>query len=216
MLNKSYKREYNSIFKDLLTQFPSGFFDESALPSYTHNNTLMSWLFWKRVDTALSLAGDIQQRSVMDFGCGGGVLFKYFVERNCQITGCDDDAYDLVSEVIKRLDIKADLYNDLFKISGQTFDYIFALDVLEHIEELDRYLEKLLKLSHNSTVLIVSGPTEGAVYKLGRKFAGFSGHYHLGNIYEIESAIKKKGLIRTTMKNLYYPFPLFRVSSWRK
>jgi 2-polyprenyl-3-methyl-5-hydroxy-6-metoxy-1,4-benzoquinol methylase len=118
MLNKSYKREYNSIFKDLLTQFPSGFFDESALPSYTHNNTLMSWLFWKRVDTALSLAGDIQQRSVMDFGCGGGVLFKYFVERNCQITGCDDDAYDLVSEVIKRLDIKADLYNDLFKISG--------------------------------------------------------------------------------------------------
>ena len=216
MLNKIYRITYERIFNELLEKFPQGYFDEAALPSYTHRNALMSWLFWKRIDVALKMAGDVRERSVLDFGCGGGVLFQFLADQQCRITGCDRDAIELTREVIKRLNIKAEIHDNLFAIANRTFDVIFALDVLEHIEELDRYLEKLFELSHERTVLIVSGPTEGVLYRMGRWLAGFSGHYHIRNIYDIESKLKGIKLKNRSMKNLYHPIPLFRISSWQK
>ncbi len=74
------------------------------------------------------------------------------------------------------------------ELPDNSFDVIFALDVLEHIENLSDYVELFKKLLTPDGVIIISGPTENILYKIGRKFAGnrFTGDYHVTNISSIK------------------------------
>lgn len=213
-INKDYKKSYETVFKDLLSRTPQGTYDESALPSYTHANRLMSWLFWNRIRAALSLAGDLKGQSVLDFGCGGGVTFKYFHQLGCEIAGCDNLSHAVAEDICRKFDLKASIYRELDDIRGKTFDTIFALDVLEHINNLEPILKRFAAVSHKRTKIILSGPTENLLYKAGRLLAGFSGHYHVRNIYQIERMFQSHGLKRTGIRSLYFPLTLFRVTSW--
>lgn len=212
-LPKDYCRDYEDIFSNILLSSPEGYYDESALPSYTHNNSLIPWLFWKRIEAALTLAGDIRDKSILDFGCGGGVILRYLSGCGCNISACDK-SLDITRQVCRQLNIKAKLYSDLTEIRGRKFDIIFALDVFEHIEDVESVIDGLLDLSHADTRFIISGPTENIWYSLGRMVAGFSGHYHVRDIYAIEDQLLNKGLVRVALRRLLIPFVLFRVSAW--
>ena len=174
----------------------------------------MAWLFWQRLNKAFQLSLDIKGKSVLDFGCGAGVSFKYFAENQCQIVGCDNKSHELAQQTCKEFGIDAEITQDLFSIHGKKFDIIFALDVLEHIEDLEPFIKKFKELSHPDTQIILSGPTENLLYKIGKKWAGSVGHYHVHNIYDIEKVFKKLGLKMVKKHSLYFPFTLFRVSSW--
>ena len=214
-MNTAYKGFYEDLFRAVLAQSPPGAYDESALPSYTHPNRLMSWLFWRRVTLALKLSNAKQKPGkALDFGCGGGVTFKFLADAGAQVVGCDNASDALAQEVCRRLNVPGRIVRSMNELQEETFDWIFALDVLEHIEDLSPILAEFKRLSHPGTRIILSGPTENWVYKLGRLLAGFSGHYHVSNIYQIEKAFQKAGLKRFRSYTLYWPAPLFRISSW--
>jgi 2-polyprenyl-3-methyl-5-hydroxy-6-metoxy-1,4-benzoquinol methylase len=215
-VNKFYKKEYEKLFRTLLAEKEPGHFDEAALPSYTHSNPLMSWLFWNRLNKALYLAGELKQKKVLDFGSGGGVLLKYLNQIGCQITACENTHMQLLKEVCSTMNIPALFHEDLFDIQSKQFDSIFALDVLEHVDDIEKYILCLTGLLKPDGQLIVSGPTENILYKMGRKLAGFSGHYHVRNIYHIEQVLAEKGMKKKKMKILYWCLPLFRISVWQK
>ena len=77
-----------------------------------------------------------------------------------------------------RLSTQVAISTDVFELGGR-FDTIFALDVLEHIPDLEKVSVKLKELIGDFGQLIISGPTENTFYHLGRRLAGFSGHYHV-------------------------------------
>jgi 2-polyprenyl-3-methyl-5-hydroxy-6-metoxy-1,4-benzoquinol methylase len=214
LISDDYVKGYDRAFREIENTLPEEFY-EAALPSYTHRNRLMSWLFWKRLDTALSLAGDPSGKSVLDFGCGSGVTFKYLNDRGASVTGCDNRTVVLARKVSEMLGTEAELFDDLFKIEGRKFDLIFALDVLEHMEDLGPFIEKFRELANDGARLIVSGPTENLLYKAGRLLAGFSGEYHVTNIFDIEKRLGDKGLKREALRVLYPPVSLFRISRWK-
>lgn len=216
MINKNYIKIYRDIFREILKQAPKGYYDECSLSSYAHPNKLISWLFWKRIDVVLSMPSDLENKEVLDFGCGGGVIFKYLAEHKCNIIGCENQFYQLSKDIAKRLNVEVDIYKDLFEIRNKKFDFIFALDILEHIYKLDLVIDKLLELSHHKTKIIISGPTENLFYKIGRILIGYveQGRFHERNIYGVEGQLKKKGLKRIITKNIYSPFPIFRLSLW--
>lgn len=214
IFDRAYQKAYQTLFKEMQMNTFQNINDESAIPSYINDNPLMSWLFWKRIITALSLTGDLANKTVLDFGCGAGVTFKYLWECHSVIVGCDSRFSHLAKLTCERFGIKGEIHQDLYKIKGMRFDYIFALDVFEHIDDLAEVVDHLLSLSNDRTVFVVSGPTENIFYKLGRRLARFSGDYHVRNIYEVEKLLQQKGLKNKVMKNLFFPFPLFRVSAW--
>jgi len=201
------------IYRGLLQCAAPGEYDENALPSYTHSNRLMAWLFWKRIDIALHFMGDITGKIVLDFGCGGAVTFKYLNQKRCSIVGCDENIL-LARQVCRAMNINAELYSDLSAIDGRKFDYILALDVLEHIENSAALLSKFKGMMQPGSKIILSGPTENFWYRLGRNLAGFSGHYHVKNIHQIEREFDAMGFRAEKVRTLYYPCPLFRVSMW--
>jgi 2-polyprenyl-3-methyl-5-hydroxy-6-metoxy-1,4-benzoquinol methylase len=214
LISGDYIRGYDRAFREVEKALPEEFY-EAALPSYTHSNRLMAWLFWKRLDTALSLAGDLKGKSVLDFGCGSGVTFKYLNDHGASVTGCDNRTVELARKIAGMLGTEAELFDDLFKIEGKKFDLILALDVLEHMDDLGPFIDKFRELANDGAQLIVSGPTENLLYKIGRFLAGFSGEYHVTNIYDIEKRLGDKGLEREALKLLYPPVSLFRISSWK-
>ena len=68
----------------------------------------------------------------------------------------------------------------LSEAAARSFELIIALDVLEHVKDLPGTLAQLLRLLQPGGELIVSGPTENALYRFGRRLAGpeYSGDYH--------------------------------------
>jgi 2-polyprenyl-3-methyl-5-hydroxy-6-metoxy-1,4-benzoquinol methylase len=66
--------------------------------------------------------------------------------------------------------------------------------VLEHIDDPEPVVQKLMALLAPGGKMIVSGPMENLLYKTGRWLAGFSGHYHVRNIYQIEQILAGQGM----------------------
>jgi 2-polyprenyl-3-methyl-5-hydroxy-6-metoxy-1,4-benzoquinol methylase len=217
MLNKIYRKTYVNLFNEILDRAANkGHYDECTISSYAHRNKIISWIFWKRIAYALALAGDLKNKRVLDFGCGGCVIFKYLNECNCTIVGCENQFFELSKDISNQLNIKADIYDGLFKINRQKFDVIFALDILEHVVDLDLIIDKFIELSHDRTTIVISGPTENLMYRAGRIIIGYAdqARFHGRNIYDVENKFMLKELKRISGKNIFWPFTAFRVSLW--
>lgn len=190
--------------------------NESALPAYAHKNPLIDLLFWGRLKACFNLIKSGSGSNILDFGCGTG-LFSYLLAHNGhQITAIDLnlnpkrllDKYILFPEGIKFME------GDLLCLNLQNgvFDYIIALDSLEHIEQIDDYLFLFKTLLKPEGIIIVSGPTENLFYKIGRQLAGsnFNGYYHVSNISKIRKKFSKEFMV-TKVKKMYYPIVLFEI-----
>jgi 2-polyprenyl-3-methyl-5-hydroxy-6-metoxy-1,4-benzoquinol methylase len=167
---------------------------------------------------ALSFSQDLNSKCILDFGCGGGVLFKYFGEKNCTIIGCENQYPQLSQSMAKVLGVRVALYSDISEIRDYQFDYIFALDVLEHVDNLSEVIDKFLAMSHAQTKIIVSGPTESILYRTGRHLIGYGnqGQFHERNVYDVERAFRNKGCKNDGVIKIKFPLTLFRVSAWYK
>jgi trans-aconitate methyltransferase len=95
--------------------------------------------------------------------------------------------------------------------AGQ-FDLITALDVLEHVQDLPRTLEALLRLLSPAGTLVVSGPTENVLYRIGRRLAGseYSGDYHERGIGVVRRELGRLARVES-IASLYWPVVLFEI-----
>lgn len=187
---------------------------EMAVPSYSHRNPLIRWLFWKRLDVAVEFAALRPSDAVLDFGTGSGILLPTLAAGAGRVAATD------IELVPGRRTAAARGLNVVFVPIGEfaawaqanatTFDCIFALDVLEHVEEQElRDLSSTFRaLLRPGGRLIVSGPTETALYKLGRLVAGFKNEYHHRTIFGIDRVLMQSW---TVARRTFVPrFPLPR------
>ncbi|MCG2611242.1 methyltransferase domain-containing protein [Flavobacterium sp. SM15] len=193
---------------------------EAALPAYAHKNPVIDHIFWKR----LKLASDFISKNckpggkVLDFGCGTGVFSYDLASKGFELTSLDLDLKPV--ELLKtKIQFPASInfiQGDFFHLEFEpnSFDAIVALDVLEHIplNELPAYLDKFNKLLKQDGYIVISGPTENILYKIGRKLAGndFTGHYHETTIARIKEVFVSKFKV-VTLGKLIWPFTLFEV-----
>ena len=219
----SYKTRYRNAIRQVLAQAETGRLDEAAFPAYSHRNPLINWLFWQRLRKVMEhIQRPTLYERVLDFGCGSGVMLPYLSQISSHVTAMDVDLLPLerVQKYIPlaaNIEVKDASKNSIPDLPANSFDLIIALDVLEHVKDLPRTLNELLTLLKYEGQLIVSGPTENILYRIGRKIAGpeYSGAYHERGIAEI-----KNELIKTTniehIAMLYWPIPLFEVFTAKK
>ena len=185
--------------------------DEMAIPSYLHNNPALRWMAWRRLEVVAALLSNTPADTVIDFGCGTGVLFDEASRIADRVYGVDivlEPARLLVDEwgLSKVLLLTPEEARQ--QIPPQSVDTIIAAEVLEHIEPLDDTLAFFRERIKTRGRLLVSLPTENALYRLGRRLAGFEGHYHESNAANIHEQILGAGFQQTSMRKIPAPGPL--------
>lgn len=185
---------------------------ESCVPSYRHPNFLASLVAWSRLFSALSMFKKYMVgNNVLDFGAGSGELAVLLDNK------FNYDFIEEVDELSNYVYLSTPLAKRVFAhaLEINKYDAIFCLDSLEHNSDYQSLIEVLLSSLKPGGVLILSGPTENFLYRLGRFLSGFSGGYHKTNIFSIESYLNTK---LEQISRFYVPIrvPLFSISAWRK
>ena len=169
--------------------------DAMAAPSYLHPNPLVRWLFWTRLDVVADFLSERGARyaSGLDFGCGIGVQLP-------TLSAMTDLVYatDLVLAPGRHVAYRLALGNVTFVEADRLsslppLDYIVATDVLEHVQDLEAVVRGFGDALKPGGALVVSGPTENALYKIGRMLAGFGGKggYHQTDIFRVHETITR-------------------------
>ena len=215
---QEYKSRYRSAIRSVLQESERGRLDEAGFPAYSHPNPLINWLFWQRLRTAMNeIERHAPYESVLDFGCGSGVMLSFLSQHSQHVTAIDIDLVPLervkkyipLAENVRVLNANQ---NSISQLTPKSLDLINALDVLEHVDDLPKTLKELLQLLKPGGRLVVSGPTENILYQIGRKLAGpqYSGEYHERGIAEIKRELSRMARVEQ-IATLYWPVPLFEV-----
>lgn len=188
--------------------------EESCVPSYCHPNWLAAYISWLRLFRAADLARSYAPGAprVLDFGSSVGEL-GHLVSKGGEgydFIESDDQSAAYLTSRLRRAQRVA-----LQDAAEHAYDLVFAIDSLEHNSNYAELLEALVGKLAPGGFLILSGPTENALYRFGRRIAGFDGHYHETTIYEIEEAAARL-LSRREVRSVMPVAPLFRISAWAK
>lgn len=212
-----YKRTFVSSMRKILREKNSEILSEAAFPAYAHRNPLFSFPFWLRIRKICNYLEGSRFGLTLDYGCGGGVMLPFLAGISERVIAADiylEPVQNVLSFVsmpknIDLLDLQKKCMAD---IKTNSIDLIMALDVLEHVEDLEETLRGIARVIVPNGKIIISGPTETPTYKLGRKLAGheFSGKYHTRCIYEIRDVLEKFVHIER-VSTIYYPLPLFKL-----
>jgi 2-polyprenyl-3-methyl-5-hydroxy-6-metoxy-1,4-benzoquinol methylase len=218
----AYKADFHAVIRKVLAESEHGRMDEAGFPAYSHPNPLINWLFWQRLHIVMNyLEQDTPYEHVLDFGCGSGVMLPFLCGISTRVTALDIDLlpFERVSRQrafpanLQVHDAREVTLKDLPKAS---FDIIVATDVLEHVADLPGTLADMQKLLAPGGKIVISGPTENILYKIGRKLAGpeYSGDYHERGILEVRKLLSEQMQV-IHIATLYWPVPLFEIFAGR-
>lgn len=186
--------------------------EETCVPSYVHPNPAAAGVSWWRLFAAVSAAeAHTRWGPVLDFGASVGEL--------AHVLPPAARPYWFVEQEEPAAQLLATMLPDAVRTTLETapdghFAAVFALDSLEHNPNYGELLDALRPKLAPEGILVLSGPTENALYRLGRWIAGFDSHYHETDIHAIE-ARAAQGYARVAVHTVPVGVPLFRISVWR-
>lgn len=193
--------------------------DEQALPAYLEGWALSRWVFWTKLKHVVRLAQLRPNSRVFDFGCGSGILLPRLSDGGRRVY-----AADLHTEMARSLAGQLGLTRVEFVpvadwrtvVPDGAMDAIIAANVLEHVENRQEILADLRRKLAPAGRLVISGPTENALYRFGRSLIRFSGHYHVTNVHHVLADARAVGLREVAIRRwpLPGPFCLYQIAAF--
>jgi ubiquinone/menaquinone biosynthesis C-methylase UbiE len=200
---------------------------------YDSKSKLIRNLFWNRIFTSIKFAEIKDDSVVLDIGCNTGHLLKSIrkTNTNCECWGIDIEPKITSLQIDKCNFQVADARNVPFE--ANYFTIVFALDILEHIKDIEKAIGEIHRILKPDGTFILCGPTESWFYKFCRFLhfgvysknvtcdkPGFRGEidYHFHTIDEIQKKFEKNGFKKIKQKSLPMPpIPsLFRITRFQK
>jgi 2-polyprenyl-6-hydroxyphenyl methylase/3-demethylubiquinone-9 3-methyltransferase len=163
--------------------------------------------------------GTFGGKRVLDVGCGGGILSEVLAREGALVTGVDPSERSLA--VAREHAAQAGLAIDYRVASGedlaasgfaQAFDLVFAVDVLEHVDDLDRTLAAIATvlgpggglgfLTHNRTVAAFLQVIWDEEYVQHTMPEGFHDFARFITPAELSERLARHGMVVQEMKGL--------------
>jgi 2-polyprenyl-6-hydroxyphenyl methylase / 3-demethylubiquinone-9 3-methyltransferase len=134
-----------SIDNDIYSLHAGGWWDEDHFLHLLKTGINPARFEYFHEALTLQLGLQAQNLSVLDVGCGGGILSEEFAKIGCRVTGIDPSAPSLeaarshaANEGLKIEYRQAKGERILF--NANSFDVVVCCDVLEHVDDLEKTL----------------------------------------------------------------------------
>ena len=195
--------------------------DEMAVPAYLQGIALSRYVFWRKLHCVIRAAKLVPNSRVFDFGCGTGILLPQLAAEGRSVVATDLHP-SIARNVIEQLRLSqvtlvpADQWQD--SLPDGEMETIIAANVLEHIDERRELLQVLGRKLTPTGRLVISGPTENRLYRLGRRIIGFSGSYHVTNIHDLIDDARAVGLRQVYRRRWPAPgpFSLYHIAAFER
>lgn len=109
----------------------------------------------------ISLKYHKSNSSVLEMGCGDGFFLKYLKGQfdNIEEMGADISSYG-VEDAKKRYDINCVTIQPFEYFTNKKFDYVISHQVIEHVDEPEKFLDYLLYFLKEKGTLVISSVTD--------------------------------------------------------
>ena len=126
---------------------------------YTNKNPIHRLSLGRFYDAIADALDHISPTSVLDFGCGEGFILDMMAEREVALPGYEglDLRTDALLQARTRWPAQTFTRANLFEpqFDNRRFHTVMALEVLEHLFEPEKALERLVSLAEEAIVLTV-------------------------------------------------------------
>ena len=105
---------------------------------------------------------DLDYKSLIDVGCGGGLLCENLVSNNNKVTGIDmsEDAIEIAKthKALNNLDINYQNISleNLIEKSNEKYDVLTCLELVEHVPDPEKLISDCIKMTKNNADLFFS------------------------------------------------------------
>ena len=160
----------------------------------------------------MKLIQNVRRGKALDIGCGAGDLCETLAGKGFNVKGIDfsPEAIMLCQERVKKNEpLKQKLTfqcADLFDLR-ETFDLIIMCEVLEHVEQDKKFLEKIFQLLNPGGTLILSVPAHKEWFGPSDREVG---HYRRYDKNELIHLLNEKSF--NTLKIWSYGVPLANIT----
>ena len=116
---------------------------------------------------------DLDNKSLIDVGCGGGLLCESLVSSNNNVTGIDmsKDAIEIAKthQVLNNLNINYQNISleKLITESNKKYDVLTCLELVEHVPDPEKLIYDCVKITKNNADLFFSTLNRNLVSYLG-------------------------------------------------
>lgn len=102
--------------------------------------------------------------TVLEVGCNAGMFLDYCrVAWNADVVGLEPSAYGLAGARLLGLPIQQRTMAEAVDLHGRSFDLVFAIEVLEHVDDPVGFLRELRELAGPDGVVAITTPRAGAL-----------------------------------------------------
>lgn len=200
---------------ELVERFGRQRLAETAFPVYQSPSRAAQWLGWSRIRTAERLLADHGGTAALDIGAGLGAMLPFLAARYGAVQAVDLDR-ELTSFMCRRLGLANVGVDDRID-PDRPVDLITALDVLEHVEELDGMYASMLEVTAPAGLWVISGPTENLLYRGLRRVSGPGGEGHVRTVHDVLGAVPPAMVRRRSVRLPFgSPVPLFVVALFQR
>jgi 2-polyprenyl-3-methyl-5-hydroxy-6-metoxy-1,4-benzoquinol methylase len=202
---------------ELVARFGRASLEETAFSVYTNSFPPAEYLGWSRIVHAQRLLGVLdERRRALDFGSGLAVMLPFLSQTFETVVAHDLDPGP-TTMMIERMRLTNVEATTGFGDDDALFDAVVALDVLEHVSDLDGIYANLLRRTAPGGCWVISGPSENWLYRGMRKIARTTGEGHVRTIFDVLDAVPSQ-MRRTDSVKLPFgsPVPLFVVAKFER
>lgn len=119
------------------------------------------------------------KKNILDFGAGKGE----FINRFSGLPNLETHAVEIEESYRDRLSKNNHVHKDIEEIEGNTLDFIYSIDVLEHIKDDGKVLKQLHEKLREGGILFIYVPARIELYSNFDKKIGHVRRYHKKELF---------------------------------
>ncbi|MBK7372241.1 MAG: glycosyltransferase [Saprospiraceae bacterium] len=171
----------------------------------------------------MAIAGIEDGSKVLDIGAGKGLIARELLKKGCKVTGLDQLAIVPLENFTDYIQLNFD--NQPLDLNMDQYNYIIALDIIEHLSSPEAFLDQIrFNTRLSKTKIILTTPNIGfIIVRLQLLFGGFNygkkgildyTHKRLFTFKSLKRLCEQSGYKVKVQKGVPAPFPVAIGNNW--